>query len=437
MRKLLNGWFAVMIVCGVNLHAQHFRWEAPVGGVDSTGFVRILLQPEVTSTMRDPFLDVRIYDEDSVEVPYIGSFDRIVKGYQRFVEYPVVDIHNVYHHSWVTVENPLHKTNYLDHLVMEVNNTEVKREMTLTGSYDGRNWYALKDEFYFNFYETYDENGKSSTSLVQFDFPRSDYRFFRFNFHNWRDWWYDDYSAPVFVVRAGILEQVTPASVKENWLEVPAAAINQTEDKANKRSEVFLDFAEPQFVDYMRFDVSTTNPTGKYFRGVQLYKLDIGFVNGKLDTTETLLSSTIISAGNLNELSVGGKVRHLLLRINNADDQPIHVNATHGIQIKHYLLTYLEKDKKYMLRFSNDSVSTASYDLRYLGDSLALAELKIITAGPRVRIPDIPQKPLEPKAVAVVNTIFTDNTAIWIAMGIVVLILLWMSGKMLREMRSR
>ena len=428
MRKQLSVLFLNMLACGVVLHAQHFRWEAPVMPADSTGYTRILLQPEVTSGMHASFADVRIYDMDSVEIPYLGVLDRVVKGTQRFVEYPVTDKHESPGHSWITVENPLYKTDPLNHLVLEVNNTDVKREMSLSGSYDGVNWYAVKDEFYFSFHETYRDNKETTTRLVQFDFPNSDYRYFRFNFNNWGDWWIG-HRAPVFVVRAGILIKTNTASVKDNWLEVPAPAITQTENVQQKTSEVHMLFTDEHFVDHIRFTLSTTNPNGKFFRGARLYAITEDSINGKRVQQERLLSSAILSADALNEMNVGGKVKHLLLRIVNEDDQPVRVDAAQAIQVKHYLLAYLEKDKRYVLRFGNDTVYAPKYDLRYQEDSLVTYELPVVTTGARIaRAPQAPE--------VEAYSLWKDRRLIWAAFAVVVALLGWMSVKMLREMKG-
>jgi hypothetical protein len=123
-------------------------------------------------------------------------------------------------------------------------------------------------------------------------------------------------------------------------------------------------------------------------------------------------------------------VKHLLLRIVNEDDQPVHVEAAQAIQVKHYLLAYLEKDKQYVLRFGNDTVYAPKYDLRYLEDSLVTYELPVVATGQR--------KALSVQQTAVFETysIWKDRRLIWAALAVVVVILGWMSVKMLKEMKT-
>lgn len=434
----MKTWFSAlacgMLVCGMNLRAQHFRWETPVNPVVTGGYTKIFLPPEVTSQTKDPFMDIRIYDSDSVQAPFLGAYDKVLRDSVVFVEYPIVDKRDMPGNSWIIVENPVRTTSgateQLNNLVLQFNNADAKRRMTLTGSYNQSDWYALKDEYVIM--AIHANVDSSSSSYIRFDFPYSDYKYYRFSFDNWSDWW-KDYSAPLFVVRAGVFEHATLGSVMDNIFSLPGVTVTQSDDKQRKESVVDITFADSQFVDYISFDLITQNPSGKFFRGANLYKIDD---NGDPKNTNTALllpwSSTVLSADRNNIMPVHGhKVKHLVLRISNGDDSPLYVDSVHALQVKRYLLAYLVPDQKYFLRFGNDTVGYPSYDMRYVEDSLSMHEMPVITVGPRKHLPDAPAPVID----AGVNSIFQDRRAIWGAIVLVVLILGLMSVKMLREMK--
>lgn len=424
----------ISIMAGaISMCAQHFRWEVPVDPVPVPGYTRILLQPEVASETRDPFLDVRIYDSDSTEIPFLGVYDPVVKEREWFMEYPIVDKSDQPANCWITVKNPLHASDKLNHLVLEVNNASASRKMTLTGSYDNQNWYAVKDEFTTTYYETPGGGMEVTTNLIRFDFPYSDYAYYRFTFDNWSAWW-KDYQAPVFVVRAGILVNVNAEPVQDNYIKLPGVTVTQNENKQLKMTQVDILFADSQLVDVLRFNFSTTNPAGRFQRGARLYELSVDTGPAGNDAPkETLLSSAVISSGGFNEFAVRAKVKHLVLRIANEDDQPVSVDSVHALQVKHYLLAYLQPSEHYFLRYGNDSILHASYDLRYLEDSLATRETPVVGTGPKTRLPELPA-PVQPSGV---NSFFADSRVIWASMTLVVLLLGLMSVKMLREMRRK
>lgn len=422
------------IICAfaltVSANAQHFRWKAPVQPADSSGYVRILLQPDVTGEMRVGYPDLRIHDESNKEIPYVIARDKLVEGTMQFVEYPVVAKSMKPGYSYVTVENPLHKTDPLKQICLVVNNTEANREMTLVGSYDNVNWFAIKDEFSMSYYETYYHDSSQTTSVVVFDFPLTDYRYFRFNFDNWDHWWwYDDYAAPVFIVRAGTMVKSNPASIPNQRMEIGGVKYSSME--IGKTTAVDIVFDHPNYVDYMRFTLSSEIAPGTFHRGARLYLADSTHHCDK--ETGQVLSSTILSNGGLNEFALNGrKVDRLCLHIDNEDDRPLHVNEIRTIQIKQYAVAFLEKGKQYTLYYSDDSIPAPRYDLRYSADDLALHEMNVIGTDARVAIPFNAPPPAE----EVEQPFYENRIAIWAAIAVVILILGWMSVKMLREMKS-
>jgi len=429
MKKLLS--ITCVFAFALSAHTQqYFRWKSPVNPVDTGGYVRILLQPEVSGQLHAGYPDIRLYEGDHREIPYLIGKDRIVKGITRFVEYPITEKHDEPSDCWITVENPLYKTEKLNQLCLEVNNTEANRRMTLTGSYDNVKWFAVKDEFLATYYESFANGATETTNIVRFDFPLSDYRYYRFNFDNWTGWW-RDYAAPVFVVRAGILVNTNPASVPDQRLEIPGITCTQKEN--GKVSCIDIVFADSQYVDYMRFDFVSKTPPGTFHRGARLYVADSAHVCTKTGEYG-YLSSTILSGNALNEFPIAGKkVKHLCLHIENEDDQPLVLQHTQAIQVKQYLIAYMEKGKSYYLLYSSDSVSFPKYDIRYSAEDIALHEMNVVNTGAREAVPLAPRQ----SAVQETNSFFQNKGVIWIAMGIVVLILGWMSVKMLREMKNK
>lgn len=428
MRKLLSIICASVLVLSAD--AQYFRWKSPVNKIDSSGYVRILLQPEVTGEMRKEFPDVRLYDNDDKEIPYVPGKDQIVHGSTRFVEYPVVAKRDIPNNSYITIENPLYKTEHLDHLCLEVNNTEVSREMVLSGSYDNVKWFAIKDEFTSSFYESFEQGAAKTTNIVRFDFPLSNYRYYRFTFDEWSYWW-KDYEAPVFIVRAGVLEDVNPASVPDQRMEIPG--VSWTSKQYGKTTAVDIQFDQLQYLDYIRFELSSSVAPGTFHRAARLYEVDSTHRCDAAPMNHT--SSTVVSQGGLNEFHLyGHRVKHLCLHIGNEDDQPLTVNAIHPIQIRQYLIAYLEEGKSYYIKYGNDSISFPRYDVRYKADQLATSKLAIIGTGKREALPlgqTLSPDPAKP------SSIFESKATIWIAMIIVVLILGWMSVRMLREMKNQ
>lgn len=421
MKKLLS-FISVLAVCTTAGAQTFFRYRTPIATADSTGYHRVLLSPETRGEMRAGFDDVRIYDSGNHEVPFVIATETPQPPVTRFVQYPVKDEHDAPGDCWITVENPLYKTENLSHICLEVNNTEVRRGMILSGSYDNVKWYAIKDEFVTSFYESFEHGAKATTNIVRFDFPLSDYRYFRFEFDDW--WWWNENYNPVFIARAGVLV-TTPAVVEDQRIEMQNVVF--AAKQVGKTTCVDIVLSGNRYVDFLRFDLAATTGAGTFYRGAHLYIADSTHHCDK--PLSNYIAADVLSNTSKNEFDLNATRRqsHFCLHIENEDDQPLQVNAVHAIGIRKYAIAYLNKNEPYFLYYGNDTIAAPRYDLRYQQDVLSSAPMSIVATGAIESIAQIPlPAPTEPA---------NNRVYIWLAIGVVVLILGWMSVKMLREMK--
>jgi hypothetical protein len=213
-----------------------------------------------------------------------------------------------------------------------------------------------------------------------------------------------------------------------------------------KQSYIRITFADSQYVDHLRFSITTKNKSGDYYRGASLYQVIETRENGIKKESELFLASTILSSLNTNEINLGRmRVKELVLRINNDDNQPLIVDAVRAFQVKHYLVADLESKKKYFIRFGNDSIPAPVYELTHFKDKIP-ASPEVIRSGMRkdISAKQISVASAKKEAAAAAtetaklgDSIFKDKKVIWGAIGIVILLLGFMTMKMLKEMKSK
>jgi hypothetical protein len=268
----------------------------------------------------------------------------------------------------------------------------------------------------------------------------TDYKYYRFNFDDWH-WWWHDYEHPIFVVRAGYTE---PTFIPEECLEIPRPLLLQTDSMKKKQSIVQISFADSQYVDHLRFSISTRNKSGDYYRAASLYQV----IQTSKGREEQLISSTILSSVNANEFNLGRmRVKDLVLRINNDDNRPLIIDTVRAFQVKHYLVADLEKGNHYVIRFGDDSIPAPIYDLTHFKDKVPLKPA-VIGSGIRKDVSDkqivvisvAQKKKLLAQAgqsTHLGGDLFKDRRVIWGAIGLVVLLLGFMTMRMLKEMKTR
>ncbi len=423
MKKKFSSLFLIILLPLI-LQAQNYHWESAVKPVTTDGFHRILLTPEVTSQLRPDLADIRIFDSQGKEKPYLVYKDTAHRGVDRFVSYPIVE--TVYKEgccSHITVKNTL--ADAIDHIVIEVNNADARREMTLSGSSDGKQWFAVKDKYESVTFDTYEKGAKKTTSMLRFDFPKSDYVFYKFDFGDWRLWWHN-FTYPVFVVRAGYIE---PTFVPEETLETPAPSLKMTQEPTKKESDIRISFAEGQYVDHLRVNVlRKDNEPADYYRAASLYE-----ITGKdpAHTEERFITSTILSPVSGNEFNLNRtKVKELMLRISDHDDQPLEITEAHAFEVKHYLVADLNKTETYRLCYGCDTLQAPLYDLQYFREKVPPAP-RIVNVSWRK---DIFIRNRE--AIKGYTGFFNNKSVIWIAIALVGLILAFMTARMLKDMKK-
>ena len=149
----------------------------------------------------------------------------------------------------------------------------------------------------------------------------------------------------MFVVRAGYTE---PTVIPEECVKIPAPAIVKTDSaKTNPiaigYSYVRITFADSQYVDHLRFHVHAKK-NSDYYRPASLFELTEIKTDSGTIVEENPIAATILSSMNDNEINLATRrVKTLLLRIRNDDNQPLIIDSVEAVQVKNYLVAELER----------------------------------------------------------------------------------------------
>ncbi|HEY6163062.1 MAG TPA: hypothetical protein VI112_17680 [Bacteroidia bacterium] len=432
-------FFLALFICPLVMQAQNFRWESKIDTIHETGYKKIVVGPEVSAMSREGLPDLRIYDKDGYETPYLVFKNEKVDA-DRFVAYQVVAKNYDRGNSFIVVKNTL--GNSIDHIVLEVNNAGADRRMGLQGSYDGSGWFSVKDEYSSVSFDGYERGEKRTTSLIRFDFPLVDYKFFRFEFDDWDHWWHD-FKYPLFIVRAGYIE---PSFIPGERLELPQPFVKQTDDKRKKETVLEISFAEAEFVDHLGLGILANGGKAKdFYRAASLYERVRNGDNALHPYEDRFIASTILSSLNPNEISLGGrKVKDLVLVIRNEDDRPLTITSVKALQVKHYLVAKLEAGNTYVLRYGCDELSAPVYDMKYFVTKVPADAKEARTAGRRSTFNSpVVLKPVRREHKPLKRTgireqkqdLLNHRSFLWAAITIVIMMLVGLSARMLKEMK--
>jgi hypothetical protein len=392
MKKLLLNSLAVLLMA--NGWAQSPLYIAELPAVKEEGFYRIVLTPEIIAGSVAGFQDIRIHDNNRNPVPYVLRTENPVSVTQQFIDFPVVSVKKgVDQLTHVTLRNDSNMN--VQELLLYVTNTVANRNISVSGSNDSSQWFIIKEnvpvEGYFH---------EKDLFIQSVDLPLTAYKYYEIIINGKN-------LLPINITRAGVKREHFGDG---NFQQLPAPAI--TQQNRNKITYAAINFKNQYQVDQLVLKI--TKP--------KFFKREINVFND-----HQLLGSFAISSGAPVILPVRIKSNKLRLEINNQDNPAIIIDSIQAFQLTRSLIAYLDKGECYQLSFGDSSAKAPNYDLAAFADSVgkSINELH----------PGVIEKINAPEIIK--DDKSNNKLILWIATGIILIILLIITLKMAKEVNKR
>ncbi|WP_068405637.1 DUF3999 family protein [Pedobacter cryoconitis] len=386
---------------------QTFKYQAKLPKVETDGFYRVDLSPELIAGAQANLGDIRILNQKKQFSPYIFGNQLVFKDQRSFIAFPklkaLAEVDTV---TTFIVENAAHLT--INQLSLQLRNASVKRNVNLSGSDDLKKWYAIKENISLE--EAVSDEPGNGTYQQQLNFPSSSYRYLRIQINN-------ENKEPVAILQAGIYRQ---QSIPPVYVQLKKPLIQQRDSA--QVSYITVRFNAPYQLNKLHLEIAGQ----KYYkRNVRVYAVQ--------QKEKSLVADTLISTSAIPNLYFSAKTNHLELEIVNGDNPPLVLHKVNGYQLSQSLISYLEKDQDYTILFGDGKANAPDYDLKFFGDSLQ-QELKPLNYQ-SVSANPLYQKPQEKSKVAKGDGI--PGWVIWAAIVIVAALLGFLTFKMTQEVSKR
>ncbi len=388
-------------------NAQSFKAEATLPTVKVDGFYQIPLPPQLSTYAAADFSDIRIFDSAGREVPFLLEEERARYHQQEFKSYKILEKRQ---EPGCCTSLILENTNRqaINNISLEIKNAEVTKNATLLGSDNQQEWYALKQQFTLNTLS----NRQRTTEIRIIDFPLSNYQYYALHIN-------DSTTAPLNILSAGFYE-TTSASGK--YTEIPVV-VAQADSIKERKTYVTLTLKDAQFVEQFTFRIE--GPPF-YKRSASLYSSESRTLkNGKSE--KWLRYVTTFEIHSTRPVAVqfdGVKSNSFLLIIENENNPSLRIREATAYQLNRYLTTWLIADNQYVLKAGAPTLSSPVYDLAFFRDSIP-------DQLPVLNLESI--KSIDVKDAKATPEFFTSTLFIWAAIVIVILVLGFMTVRMLRE----
>lgn len=403
MKKRLSLTLLVVSAC---VYAQDFKATGTLEVPAKDGFYKILLSPQQAPFINPGFTNIRVIDSKKTEVPYILKEEQPEYVQQQFKEYAILEKKQVKNAlTSIKLHNPNQAS--INNISLLIKNAEVSKIGRLSGSDDGKSWFAVKE----NFPLSYISNPDAVHELRAIEFPLTNYQYYLLEIS-------DSTSSPINILRAGYYDAATTQGLHTEIAE----SFTLTTQTQNKQTFLTLTFRSSQIIDKLELSMKGS----PFFqRSGVITTTEHRNVKKRVEQYERILDDFVVRSGQTTVINLGGiKATNFTLRIENGDSPALSVNALHAYQLNRYLIAWLSKNDSYTIGFGDENLSSPDYDLAYFSDS--------IPANPQIlNILDV--KPAQAPAAADETQFFNNKTITWIAIGTVILLLGIMSLRLVRE----
>src|SRR5688572_5596808 len=391
-------------------YGQDFNYKIPFRSGGENRFYKIELLPEILSKARADLGDIRSYDEKKREVPYLLERTQAIQNQQYFREYPLLEKTSKPGVSTtLVVRNQSRKK--INNLGILLKNTNVTKKAGLSGSPDGKSWYALENNYIIQTVA----NPQETSEVRVLNFPLSDYEFYRLEIN-------DSASAPLNILAVGYYDFKAEAG---EYYQLANLNLSQTDSSEVKASFLKFKFPEPVLIDKLVFEVDSTT---FYRRNATVFERQlISGRRGRKYYEMVPVQSFEISAANSNAILLNGfRSAEFFVMVENGDNPPLGFKNARALQLKTYLLAELKRNKLYELKVGNDKATKPVYDLEYFKE-------KIPQNSPVLIPEEIISAKKSEASENQVNNFFQNKLLIWAAILTVIAFLSFMTWQMLRE----
>lgn len=394
--------------------SQDFSYEAKISDVSADGFYKIPVSAGISAKTNQNISDIRIFDKSNREVAWVMRKEAPVKRTELFVKYKIIerDYDKYKNRTRLVIHNP--NRDEIRSLSLIIRNSDVHKWLTLNASDDNKKWYVLKDRYFFHSF--YCDTETSEIKIL--DFPLSNYEYYELIV-------YDFFNKPINIIDAGYYDTKTELG-KYTLLSSPN--FYQADSVNEKKSYIDINFDEAYRIDKIEFQLEAEG--AKFFyRPACISIQDSSVYKKRVNYYRNCLHNFYLNSSNDNIFYFNAfKKKNFTLEINNKDDAPLKIKSIKAWQLNTYLVAYLEKGKTYTLKFGNRDLHFPEYDLKYFTDSIS-SDIKTANTSDITKI--------EKKKSEVKPLISFDSVYVWIILGVVIVLLVFLSSKMLKDMNHQ
>ncbi|HPI54792.1 MAG TPA: hypothetical protein PLU10_08875 [Chitinophagaceae bacterium] len=404
----------------VMVNAQQFTHKAKVDNqlIQAKGFYALQLSPEIIAHSELSLHDIRLFNDKGKEIPFLVKRETEDKVNTAFHEFTILKNENGDKLQEIIIQNTPRKP--LHQMAIEVRQADADRMISISGSNDRINWFVVRDKFSFSL-----PNQESGTKVIRsLQFPETDYAFYKIEIQKGN-------KEALYIDRIGY---ITDSITHPNYQEI--AGIQYTRKDSAKKTILHFTCTPGNRIDFLEF---ITKSPERFLRKATLtlttiaqekqYSVNKSYPKSRNfeSTAQNFeLNSAWPHMMDVSSILAQQHSTEFTIEIENDDNEPIQFSAIKAYQLNTQLIAELKPTETYFLYVGDTNLDAPVYDLVYFEHQIK-AELPTIHLG---------KLQLKSTVMAQEFTNKNDKKFVWIGLSIVGIILLLLSGQMLKTLQK-
>lgn len=370
---------------------------------------KIILPNDIFAKVSPGLSDLRIYGVtaggDTVEAPYVLRLNEDTYN-REAVDFELLNTTHNQKGYYYTFEVP--SANAVTSIVLDFQEANYDRLVTLEGSQDQKEWYTIVDQSRI----VSIKNNLTQYTFSTLSFSSVKYKYLRLLVPS-------EKTAPVLNSAKITEEKFVPG----NYVDHPVKEIEVTEDKDRNQTVVQLELNGTVSVSHIKINVADKFD---YYRPVDIQYLydSLSTPNGWKEQYRTAVNGTLSSLEK-NEFKFRSVVTNKFkILINNNDNTPLKLDDVIVKGNVYELVTRFIEPASYFLVYGNEQANSPEYDIVNFTNKIP-ESIPAVTIGA--------EEIIERAEVQSSAPLFENQAWLWAVMGLIIFILGLFSVRMIRK----
>ncbi len=352
--------------------------NAKLTSTTANGLHSVLVPTALRACANPNLSNLRIYDSKKTEVPYYIVQKEEQEISTNFEQYTILSKTSIAHKN-TTLIITLPQGKALTELCLNVGNTDLNKQYSLSGSNNKTEWFGISNANYLT-----NLNSTTRTNVyTTINFALCNYSYLKLQLN-------DSVTLPINVISVGNFKN----KLQHNTLQQLTLTAQTVQQKTtNKTTLIELKFNVPQVVNQLEFAI--TNPA-HYKRYARVFTTATRKIKRRVETYTEEITAVELNSNGPNKFTIPALfASSFFIEIENLDSPPLTIAAVKLWQLPMSIIADLRANETYTVTVGNSALTAPQYDLEYfkngISSNLPIATITdistVTTASTDVAIP--------------------------------------------------